>query len=72
MHIRQSESPYASPVVMVLKKNGEYRKCVDYRALNKITVRDNFPLNLIETCLEYLGSDRYFSTLDLKNVFFFM
>lgn len=68
--IRQSESPYASPVVMVLKKNGEYRKCVDYRALNKITVRDNFPLPLIETCMEYLGGNRYFSTLDLKNGFF--
>lgn len=43
--------------------------CVDYRALNKITVRDRFPLPVIEDCLEYLGGKKYFSTLDLKSGF---
>ena len=68
--IRQSNSPYASPIVMVQKKSGEYRKCVDYRALNKITVRDNFPLPLIDTCTDYLGGKSYFTTLYLKNGLF--
>lgn len=43
--------------------------CVDYRAVNKVTVKDNFPLPLIEDCLEYLSGQKYFSTLDLKNGF---
>lgn len=67
--IRLSESPYASPIVLVKKKNGETRMCVDYRALNKLTVRDNFPIPLIEDCLEYLSNKRIFSLLDLKSGF---
>lgn len=43
--------------------------CVDYRPLNKVTVRDNFPLPLIETCLEHLSDKRIFSLLDLKSGF---
>lgn len=43
--------------------------CVDYRALNKLTLRDHFPLPLIEDCLEYLGDKKYFIVLDLKNGF---
>lgn len=68
--ISPSESPYASAIVMVSKKSGQFRKCVDYRALNKLTIRDNYPLSLIEECLEYLGGKKYFSSLDLKNGFF--
>lgn len=68
--IRPSESPYASAVVLVKKKNGDIRKCVDYRPLNRLTVRDNFPLPLIEDCVEYLGGKKYFYTLDLRNGFF--
>lgn len=67
--IRPSSSPYASALVLVRKKNGEIRKCVDYRPLNKITVRDNYPLPLIDTCLEHLGSKRFFTLMDLKNGF---
>jgi len=51
--IRPSNSPFASPIVLA-KKTGEIRLCVDYRSLNKCTVLDNFPLPLIEDCLEYL------------------
>lgn len=65
--IRQSESPYASPIVMVKKKNGKYRKCINYRSLNKVTLRDNYPMPFIEECLEYLGNKRFFTTLDLEN-----
>lgn len=67
--IRPSDSPYASPIVLVKKKNGETRMCVDYRALNKLTVRDNYPLPLIDYCIEHLDSKSCFSVLDLKNGF---
>lgn len=67
--IRPSRSPYASPIVLVKKKTGEYRMCVDYRGLNRLTVRDNFPLPLIEDCLEYLEGKRCFSIMDLKSGF---
>lgn len=66
--IQPSESPYASPIVLV-RKNGKLRMCVDYRGLNKLTVRDNFPLPLIEDCLEYFSGKKYFTTLDLKSDF---
>lgn len=68
--IRPSQSPYASAIVLVKKKSGEIRMCVDYRALNKVTARDNFPLPLIEDCVGYLGGKRFFTTLDLRDGFF--
>lgn len=68
--IQPSRSPYVSAVVLVKKKSGEIRMCVDYRALNKVTARDNFSLPLIEECLGYVGGKKYFSTLDLKDGFF--
>lgn len=67
--IRPSDSPYSSPIVLVKKKDGATRMCVDFRALNKLTVRDNYPLPLIVDCLEYLEGKRFFSVLDLKNGF---
>ncbi|XP_076288208.1 uncharacterized protein LOC143212853 [Lasioglossum baleicum] len=67
--IRPSNSPYASPIVLVRKKNGEIRLCVDYRELNKHTIRDNFPVPLIDDCLDQLRDKKYFTKLDLKNGF---
>lgn len=67
--IRPSNSAYSSAIVLVNRKDGRRRLCVDYRGLNKVTVRDNYPLPLIEDCLEYLEGKRYFSLLDLKNGF---
>ncbi|XP_043276015.1 uncharacterized protein [Venturia canescens] len=67
--IRPSESEYASPIVLVKKKNGETRMCVDYRTLNKMTARDNYPLPLIEDQLDILQGKRYFTMLDLKDGF---
>lgn len=68
--IKPSESPFASTVTMVTKKSGEFRKCVDYRNLNKMTIRDHYPLPLIEDCRNFLGGKGYFTTLDLKNGYF--
>lgn len=68
--IKPSESPFASAVTMVRKKNMEFRKCVDYRPLNKMTIRDHYPLPIIEECLEFLGGKGYFTTLDLKNGYY--
>jgi len=67
-----SLSDYASPVVLVEKKDGSTRLCVDYRQLNKKIVRDRYPLPLIEDQLDLLQNARYFSTLDLKNGFFYV
>jgi hypothetical protein len=65
--IQKSKSPYASPIVLVQKKDGSLRICVDYRRLNAKTVRDSFPLPRIEESLEALQGARYFSSLDLAH-----
>lgn len=67
--ISPSDSPYASAIVLVKKNDGSTRMCVDYRSLNKLTVRDNYPLPLIDDCVEYMGGKKYFSLLDLKSGF---
>lgn len=66
---RPSFSPYASLIVSVRKKDGSLRMCVDYRALNKITLKDNYPMPLIEDCLDFLGYKCYFTILDLESSF---
>lgn len=68
--IRPSKSNYASPVVLVYKKNGEKRLCVDFRAINKITLKDKYPLPLIDTQMDALSDNNYFTTLDLRNGFY--
>ena len=65
--IEASDSPWASPVVLVRKKDGTIRYCIDYRKLNAITVKDSYPLPRIEESLDTLGGSKYFSTLDLAS-----
>ncbi|XP_053285372.1 uncharacterized protein LOC128446371 [Pleuronectes platessa] len=65
--IRESCSPYASPIVLVRKKDGNLRLCVDYRLLNSKTRKDAFPLPRIEESLDALSGACWFSTIDLAS-----
>jgi hypothetical protein len=63
--IGPSQSSYSSPMVMVLKKEGSWRMCPDYRELNKITTKDIFPIPIIDKLLDELHGEIYFTNLDL-------
>ena len=65
--ITPSASPWSSPIILVRKKDGSYRFCVHYRALNGITIKDAFPLPRVDETLDSLGGAQYFATLDLAS-----
>jgi len=64
--IRESRSPYASPVVVVKKRDGTYRVCVDYSQLNKKVEFDPMPMSTAEDLLHKLGGAKYFTKIDLS------
>ena len=65
--IRRSRSPWSFPVVIVDKKDGSKRFCVDFRKLNQVTKKNSYPLPVIDDILALLGKAKYFTSLDLKS-----
>ena len=66
---QESVSPWSSPIVLVKKKDGSYRFCVDFRKVNKVTKVDSFPMPLVTDTLDSLAGASVFCVLDLKSGF---
>ena len=64
--ITSSSSPFASPVLLVKKKSGEWHLCVDYRRLNSMTVENRYPMPIMDELLDQLASAVWFTSLDLR------
>lgn len=67
--IRESDSPYSNPALLVPKKDGHYRVCIDYRALNRVTRRNAFPLPNANAEIQRAAGHRWYTSLDLKDGF---
>lgn len=68
--IQPSTSPWSSPIVLVTKKNGKVRPCIDYRLLNAKTKNDAFPVPRTQDCLDAVSGSKIFSTFDLIQGFY--
>lgn len=68
--IRESESPFSSPIVVVKKKNGDIRLCVDYRKLNLQTIKDAYALPNLEESFSALHGSQWFTVMDLKSGYY--
>jgi hypothetical protein len=67
--IQQSTSPFASPVLLVKKKTEDWRLCVDFRKLNALTVKNKYPLPIIDELIDELSGSKWFTSLDLSSRF---
>lgn len=67
--IRPSSSPAAAPILFVKKKDGSLRLCVDYRGLNRVTIKNRYPLPLIDELLDRLRTAKWFTKIDLRNAY---
>ncbi|GKG27695.1 hypothetical protein Tco_0406022, partial [Tanacetum coccineum] len=65
-YIRPSHSPWGAPALFVKKKDGSMRMCIDYRELNKLTVKNRYLLPRIDDLFDQLQGARYFSKIDLQ------
>ncbi|GJX86506.1 putative reverse transcriptase domain-containing protein [Tanacetum coccineum] len=65
--IRPSSSPWGAPVLFVKKKDGSFRMCIDYRELNKLTVKNRYPLPRIDDLFDQLQGSQFFSKIDLRS-----
>jgi len=68
--IRPSSPPWGAPVLFVKKKDGSMRLCVDYRALNEVTIKNKYPLSRIDDLFDQLKGAKYFSKIDLRSGYF--
>ncbi|KAH9706417.1 Endonuclease [Citrus sinensis] len=69
-YIRPSKAPFSAPVLFQKKNDGSLRMCIDYRALNKITIKNKYLIPLIADLFDQLGSARYFTKLDLRSEYY--
>ncbi|MCF8704065.1 hypothetical protein L3055_11050, partial [Corynebacterium sp. MC-02] len=69
-HVRPSKAPFGAPVLFQRKKDGAMRLCIDYRALNKVTVKNKYPIPLIADLFDRLGQAKYFTKMDLRKGYY--